>query len=159
MSLALKQRLFSVDFWDRGVQLVTLQTNDVSVVVGSMQTWCVGHAGAADLVAIAPQVQLERDRVVAFEDGPEAFSRHRWASVQRAATASPQNQRLLPAIQATIERPELKQLCPYTSMMRLGFSRCTGYPFSGDCPLIVPILATKDFQVVSAQDPCGRRHC
>ena len=44
--------------------------------------------------------------------------------------------------------PALGRLFPYTSTFRLCFSRCTGYPFSGDCPLIVPDPAGEHFQVI-----------
>ena len=35
-------------------------------------------------------------------------------------------------------RPELRRLFPYTSLNRLCFSRCTGYPFTRDTPHIEP---------------------
>lgn len=44
----------------------------------------------------------------------------------------------LPLIKAAMKRPELRQLFPYTSLTQLCFSRTTGYPFTNDCPVIVP---------------------
>ncbi len=149
LSLALNERLFSADYWERGVQLATLQTDAMDQIVSSMQAWCINLFPTAELVTIAPRVKFDPDQVATFEAGPEAFTSRRWANLLKAAAEAPQNQRLVPAIRAAIETPELKRVFPYTSMMRLGFSRCTGYPFSGDCPLIVPIFSTETFQILS----------
>lgn len=149
LTVATMERSFSADYWDRGVELANLRTPDVGLIVRSMQAWCVNRSAAGDLVAITPHVKFDPDHVAAFEAGPVAFTSGRWAKLLKAAVEAPQNEQLLPAVRAAIGTPELKRLFPYTSMMRLGFSRCTGYPFSGDCPLIVPILRTETFQVLS----------
>lgn len=41
---------------------------------------------------------------------------------------------LIPLVEKAMETPALRQLFPYASHVWLCFSRCTGYPFSGDCP-------------------------
>ena len=85
--------------------------------------------------------------MAAFEAGPEAFTRRRWQSLLKAAVEYPQNEKLRPVVQGARKTPELNRLWPFTSMRRLGFSRCTGYPFSGDCPLIAPVAGEK-YQVI-----------
>ncbi len=45
----------------------------------------------------------------------------------------------IPVIKAAMKKPELRQLFPYTSLIRLCFSRTTGYPFTHDCPVIEPL--------------------
>src|SRR5258708_4271848 len=47
-----------------------------------------------------------------------------------------------------MEVPVLRRLFPFTSLVWLCFSRCTGYPFSGDCPSVcssrwIPDLAAR----------------
>lgn len=37
---------------------------------------------------------------------------------------------------AAFARPELRELFPFTSHMRLCFSRCSAYPFTIDCPAV-----------------------
>lgn len=145
----LKERLFVTDFWDRGVSLGHLAVPEVGPLIAAANTWCVEQRPLSYVVNFAPTLRFDQDQVTAFEAGPAAFTEWRWAKMLKAAVDAPQNKRLLPAIRAASETTELKQLFPYTSMMRLGFSRCTGYPFSGDCPLIVPIFKTETFQVLS----------
>ncbi|GAA0411538.1 hypothetical protein GCM10009530_75070 [Microbispora corallina] len=53
--------------------------------------------------------------------------------------ASPQLLKLRPLIDAAITEPHLSQLFPYTSMITLRFSRCTGYPYTRDLPWARPI--------------------
>jgi hypothetical protein len=41
---------------------------------------------------------------------------------------------------AAAEQPALRMLFPYTSLLSLCFSRCTGYPYTGDLPMIEPFV-------------------
>ncbi len=45
---------------------------------------------------------------------------------------------LEPLLQAAAATPELRQLFPFTSMNRLRLSRCTRYPYTMDCPFVIP---------------------
>jgi hypothetical protein len=45
---------------------------------------------------------------------------------------------LVPLVEKAMEVPVLRRLFPFTSLFSLCFSRCTGYPFSGDCPSACP---------------------
>jgi hypothetical protein len=56
---------------------------------------------------------------------------------------------LLPLIVAARKSQELCQLFPFTSHQCLCLSRCTGYPYSGDCPHAVPIKRG-EYQVFEA---------
>src|SRR5262249_37534363 len=45
---------------------------------------------------------------------------------------------LTPLVEKAMAVPALRRLFPFTSLYSLCFSRCTGYPFSGDCPSAAP---------------------
>lgn len=46
-------------------------------------------------------------------------------------------QALRPVIAAASASSQLRALFPFTSLNRLCFSRCSDYPYTGDCPCIV----------------------
>lgn len=71
------------------------------------------------------------------EQSAAAYVEWRWRSYL-AYSASPdyRTPALLPLIRRASIRKELRQLFVYTSAFRLCFSRCTGFPFSMDCPLV-----------------------
>jgi hypothetical protein len=62
---------------------------------------------------------------------------------------------LVPFVQAAARRPELRQLFPYTSLNRFCFSRCTGYPFTRDTPLVQPV-ENGEYEVVLEDVVLGR---
>lgn len=149
LCLALNERVFTADYWDRGVKLATFMSDDVTTVALSLHAWCVTRSLISQLPLDARQLKFDSGHLAAFEAGPKSFVQHRWLNLLKAISDDPHNDRLDPVIRAASENPQLRTLWPYFSMMRLGFSRCTGYPFSGDCPIIVPILQSKHFQVLN----------
>ncbi len=140
---AAKERSCSAQYWDRGVHLATFKTGDPDPLVRSVRAWCLDRLSPGLLADRCPGVELDRDRVAAFEAGPDAFVSYYWQVLLAAG-----EKRLSPAIRGAAEVPALRRLRPFVTTNRLGFSRCTGFPFTGDGPLIVPVLGQERFQVI-----------
>jgi hypothetical protein len=135
---AAEARLFDYDFWDRGVMLATASTPDLLQVARSIHAWVQEKANTSHMRESFSFVSLE-PIAEPFEKGLEGD--WKWERVED--TSRSYMQELLPLVVAARKRKELRQLFPFTSHVRLCLSRCTGYPFSGDCPYAVP---TKDGQ-------------
>jgi hypothetical protein len=124
-------RIFTTDFWSHGVCLGHLATDDVEHLVRAIDFWIAQCPSTRELAArftdvdVAPCAQE-------FENGTEVEAR--WASYLERSP----HPELSALIHEAANSPELRQLFPFTSLTRLCFSRCTGYPYTRDCPVIVP---------------------
>lgn len=133
--MALKERLFLFDFWRRGVMLANATTPDLKAVAASIHRWIADSVTICDLSQEYPFVKPV-DSAEAFESGAEV--EHRWTSYENSIpTSFPE---LLPFLDVAKRTPELRQLFPFTSLNRMCFSRCTGYPYTDDCPVITPLF-------------------
>lgn len=130
--IAADERCFLFDFWKKGVCLAHGRTPDLGVMSQAIDRWISGNVGTANLIAAFPFVKAE-DAAPAFESENEV--EHRWQSYLKGNT----HPVLLELVKYAATRPELRMLFPYTSMYTLCFSRCTGYPYSGDLPHIEPV--------------------
>jgi hypothetical protein len=125
--------LFGYDLWDRGVMLGDAGTTDPVEAARCIHAWVEGMATPSQIKRLFPFVTLrpiaepfENDREVEWE----------WGEMEQAARKY--MPALVPLVVAARERQELRDLFPFTSHECLCLSRCTGYPFSGDCPSAVP---------------------
>jgi hypothetical protein len=130
-----KARMFCFDLWDRGVMLAYARTPDPLAAARSLRAWLEEKATISQMRALFP--------FVAFEEIAEPFENDaevewKWQKLEEWVGKDRHMAQLLPLIVAGRERDELRQLFPYTSHVSLRLSRCTGYPFSGDCPSAVP---------------------
>jgi hypothetical protein len=131
--VAAERRLFSVDFWSRGVNLASGGTPDLDRAALAIDRWVGSSCGTGELVSAFDFVEAVRD-AWAYEQGIEVEERWR-AYLETIPESIPELQAV---VSAAATRPALRQLFPYTSMNRLCFSRCTGYPFTRDIPSVVP---------------------
>jgi hypothetical protein len=128
---ASRERLFLASFWEQGVWLAKQSTASLDTLVRALLTWYVQSASASMLqrvneVAVA-------DAAPFYEAGPAAYVEHRW---QQLLTEPGDLPGLNQLVWAAAARAQLRRLMPYKSLYWLGFSRCTGYPFTRDCPAI-----------------------
>lgn len=72
-----------------------------------------------------------------FESGREV--EWQWGKLEETARTQQHMSDLLPLVVEAKKRVELRNLFPFTSHVSLCFSRCAGYPYSGDCPYAVPM--------------------
>jgi hypothetical protein len=133
VSIASQIRKFHLDFWCRGVVLAEGWTPALETAACAIDWWVGSDRGAEELARAFDFIELTEDALV-YERGEEV--EHRWRTyLQTIPESIPELAAIVPAAAA---RPALRQLFPYTSMNRLCFSRCTGYPYSEDTPWIFP---------------------
>jgi hypothetical protein len=132
---AVKVRLFIYDFWDRGVMLADASTPDLLQVARSIHAWVLEKANTSQIMESFPFVTPE-PIAESFEKDMEV--EWKWEALEETVRAQPHMAKLLPLVVASRSSKEVRQLFPYTSLVSLHLSRCTGYPFSGDCPYAVP---------------------
>ena len=99
-----------------------------------------------EVAKLLSPVEFFADYVAAFGAGPEAITHRHWESLLLTSQKFPQSPDFVPLVQEAMKtrqlrllRPFIAKLWAYTNRHGLCFSRCTGYPFSGDCPYIVPL--------------------
>ena len=141
MYVAAHERLFMFDFWSHGVSYGNGTTTNLNEAARAIHYWISEEPNIAEMQR---QFSLfepnekgkahEAGRAVEYQW--EALL-NRWTEDERRR---PDADHSLPRLIATArERPQLRQLFPFTSLYRLCFSRTTGYPFTNDCPSVAPI--------------------
>ena len=129
--LAAGERLFLVDFLGQGCSACEGADSQRRTRRLSLDFWIAGLSNSMALAASFPFVSVAED-AEAFESG-QATQRAWDTYLQRAPTDFPE---LVVFIRLAYETPQLRQLFPFTSLSRLCFSRCTGYPYTEDCPVV-----------------------
>jgi hypothetical protein len=127
--------LFGYDFWDHGVYLGFAEHTDPLKVAQSLHTWIEDKATISQMRTLFPFVCFEA-KADAFEKDIEV--EWQWDRLEESMKSGDHKVALLPLVVAARKRNELKVLFPFTSLIRLCFSRCTGFPYSGDCPHAAP---------------------
>ena len=138
IACAAQERLFLASFWERGVELARLQTTSLDALTAALLAWFGDGCNASVLQRRVAGASI-LDHAAAYEAGAEAYVDYRWTQLLSDETGAPGFAEL---VDAAAKRPELRQLLPFTSHAWLCFSRCTGYPFTMDCPCIRPAAAS-----------------
>ncbi|MGW7545069.1 DUF6193 family natural product biosynthesis protein [Streptomyces sp. NPDC054770] len=126
------ERVFLVAAWGRGVNLTNGSTTDLTELATAAAAW--HHGGTlAELHAAAPLLVFGA-LAAAHERGPEHAVAEKWRRF-----LEPHPYRDLDMIRAAYAEPRLRVLFPFTSHDVLRFSRCTGYPYTGDVSAIHPL--------------------
>lgn len=113
--------------------LANAATPNLKDVATSIHRWIEGLVTTRELAAEFPFVKRV-DSAAAFESGSEVDHRWNWYE-----DWLPENcPELVPFFEVAKRTPELRQLFPYTSQLCMCFSRSTGYPYTGDCPVVIP---------------------
>jgi hypothetical protein len=125
-------REFHIDFWDQGVYLVNAGTSDVNELAKAIHSWIDLNCNLAALNMFSfinvPSTSY------AHENGEEV--EQKWQSLLEDIP------KMFPELsefaKEAYQRPRLRQLFPYTSHNTFRLSRCTGYPYTGDLPIVIP---------------------
>ncbi len=125
---ASQERWFLMEFWDRGVMMAKAQTGDLSVAADAIGLWQAGSR-LHELKAACPFVEYS-PLAEAHERG--AAVEAQWA-IYRTTSARHVDHDL---IEAAYTHPRLRTLFPIHSHRSLNFSRCTGFPYTYDIPMI-----------------------
>ena len=128
-----EQRMFSFDFWRNGVALGNGYTSSLIELAHVLHEWIETEINLTELSKKFPFVTTD-EKAEYFEQGREV--EWKWQECQRYIPKSfPE---LVPFLNEASRNPVLRQLFPFTSMSYFCFSRCTGYPYSNDCPSVHP---------------------
>jgi hypothetical protein len=132
VNLGSVERVFIVAAVGRGVTLTRGSTDDLEQVAEAAAAW---HDGVAlvELQAAAPFLEVSA-LALAHERGPEYAVAEKWRVYLEEDPYVD-----LEMMRAAYAEPRLRALFPYTSHRALGFSRCTGWPFSRDISAIQPL--------------------
>ena len=142
ITLAVRERSFQVTFWSAGAAMLIGSTPEPQLLARAAAEWLVRRPTTAELAQAFPFARPDAD-AEAYENG--TITERRWREYLAAAPV-PQ---LAPLIEAASREPMLRRLFPFTSMWTLSFSRCTGFPYTTDCPAVTPVA---DLYVVRRPD-------
>ena len=135
ISIAKHKRLFMLDFWDRGVCLAHGSTPLLPKIAEAINAWIAKEVSTGELQQQFPFVGVE-PKAESHEQGAAAEVEQKWQALYSHFKSDESKLALAPLIERVMEVPVLRRLFPFTSLDSLCFSRCTGYPFSGDCPSV-----------------------
>lgn len=141
-------RSFTINGWSRGAHLISGGTSDLRELVRAAAIWRSG-AALADIRRECPWIKVS-DLAFAHERGPADAVAVQWEHV-RAQMREPMGDRPfepgIRAADAAHAEPRLHQLFPFISHGMLGFSRCTGFPFTSDVPWVGYVSPEGCYQV------------
>lgn len=154
--IAAKERLFLFDFWSKGVLMANGQSSNIRDVAKTLHYWIFSKPNVADLKRKFDFISI-RESAKGFEKGVGAEIA--WKNYMDYI--GDQFPELIEFVKIAFNTPELRQLFPFTSLNRFCFSRCTGYPYTDDCPYVQPVgngmhivrgLKEDDSEPLSAQE-------
>jgi uncharacterized protein DUF6193 len=128
--LGITDRSFIMNFWERGVLMAKGTTPSLDAAATATGVWQSGTS-LEGLRSACPFVEY----------GPLAEAHERGDAVEakwtiyRHTSASHVDHEL---IEAAYAEPRLRALFPFHSHRSLNFSRCTGFPYTHDIPVITP---------------------
>lgn len=128
--LGITDRSFIMNFWERGVLMAEGTTTSLDAAATATGVWQSG-TNLEGLRSVCPFVEY----------GPLAEAHERGDAVEakwtiyRQTSASHVDHEL---IEAAYAEPRLRALFPFHSHRSLNFSRCTGFPYTHDTPVITP---------------------
>ncbi len=125
-----ESRWFGVSGWSRGMELITGATPDLADVVRAGAAW--GQGGSLrELRAELPFLHSS-ERAKAHEHGPVAVVELQWRVMREQAAEAPDFPEFGELVEAAHAEWQLRQLYVFSSHWTLGFSSCTGFPFSNE---------------------------
>jgi len=131
--VAAEERLFLFDIWRDGVMYGSGRTSDIDEMAAAIAHWVGDRCSVAEIGQLACIELTEAASV--YDNGKEV---DHWWNMYLSDT-DPYLRDLIPFIRLAAQQPVLRDLFPYTSHSTFCFSRCTGYPFSYDCPNVTPV--------------------
>jgi hypothetical protein len=138
--IAAKEKLYLPDFWRDGVCLGHGKTENIDLLAECIVYWLTTKAHTKELANKFSFVTPHKDARI-FDEGNEV--EYKWQSILN----DPDRKEIKSFVELAINDPILSKLFPYTSIMTLCFSRCTGYPFTYDTPTVSPIIESGQYIV------------
>lgn len=138
--IAAEEKLYLPDFWRDGVCLGHGNTPNIDLLAQCIDFWLMTHASTKQLADKFTFVTPDIDATI-YDEGREV--EHKWRSI----LSDPTRKEIKTFVELAINDLILSKLFPYTSLLTLCFSRCTGYPFSYDTPTVTPVFETDQYLV------------
>jgi hypothetical protein len=138
--IAAEEKFYLPDFWRNGVCLAHGKIDDIDLLVQSLDFWLWSDVTTEELSSKFSFVVPNKDAAI-YDEGNEV--EYKWKSI----LFDPDRSELHEFIELAIQNLTLSKLFPYTSLMTLGFSRCTGYPYTYDTPTVTPSIESGQFIV------------
>lgn len=147
--MTVDKKLYLLDFWRDGVCLANGQTDNLAELAKVLNFWLCEVVTTKKL-SVAFSFIVPNDKAIAFDEGQEVA--YIWGKIQ----ADSSRKELQAFINLAMNDAVLSGLFPFTSLNRLCFSKCTGYPYTTDTPIVVP-LGDQQYEIGAADDvPLGR---
>ena len=138
--IAAEEKLYLFDFWRDGVCLAHARIEDLNLLAQCLQCWLVAKPNTSQL-AVAFNFVTPNKGATFFDEGKEVA--YNWDVILHDHG----RKEIRPFVALAIKDEVLSKLFPYTSLMTLCFSRCTGYPYTTDTPTVTPNIKSKQFIV------------
>jgi hypothetical protein len=157
--MGIRERVFGLQFWARGVCMAHGNTDKLPAVAGAMHAWRSGMR-VRHLISAWPFLSSNGFAEACERSDAEAIE-YKWRQYHANNPQASQLTRLHPFIAQAFREPRLRALLPYTSHEALCFSRTVGYPYGNDCPLVVPLddgrylVKTADGRDLGTADAAG----
>src|SRR5262245_19138139 len=132
--MAALHRSFSSDFSYRGVGHGHMWQSELTVIAAAISRFVEGRATIDEMVSAFPGFNAS-DAGRAHELG--ALVEFTWQGLLTNGSCYLPDA-VVSLVRLASETPALRALLPFTSHDHLCFSRTTGFPYSTDCPWIVP---------------------
>ncbi len=130
--LAAEEKLYLPDFWRNGVCLAHGKTNSISKLAEVLNYWLTTEA-TTDLLQDKFQFIKANEKAKAFDENKEVD--YTWNLILNDSSQVD----IKSFVELAIKDDILSKLFPFTSLTRLCFSRCTGYPYTYDTPIVIPV--------------------
>lgn len=127
------ERLFLFDLWSDGVCLGNGQTDNLKAAAKAIDQWNSTDCSIFELKKKYEFIKIE-DRAKAHEENSDV----QFAWEHYFESTKKYNTEIREFIKAAYKKKQLKELFPYMSLNRFCFSRCTGFPYTNDIPLVAP---------------------
>jgi hypothetical protein len=130
--LAADEKLYLPDFWRDGVCLAHGQADNLTELAKALDFWLCEDVTTKKLSEVFRFI-LPNDKAMAFDEGREI--EYAWEAIHMDSSRID----LQAFVTLAIKDEILNKLFPFTSLNRLCFSRCTGYPYTSDTPIVIPV--------------------
>ena len=146
LSIASEHRGFHLSCWSQGVVYGSGWAPSPAAVADALFRFVSGASSCVEMVEAHPW--FSADSWAHHERGAEAYVGWKWGRLlERFRSAEREVVGLPELVEAAFRKEELRRLFPFTSLYLLCFSRCTGYPFTNDCPSVCPDRGGQGFVV------------
>jgi hypothetical protein len=147
--LAAEETLYLPDFWRNGVCLAHGKTKSISKLAEVLHYWLTADA-TTDLLQNKFEFVKANEKSQAFDENKEVD--YTWKLILNDSSRAD----IKSFVELAIKDHVLSKLFPFTSLTRLCFSRCTGYPYTYDTPIVIPVSKELYEVRLSNNDIVGR---